>query len=258
MGPLIRHATLGMFLAVAAIVVPGFVVIDKTNDRVLNEGNRRDQLIECLTRWVVKDLDARADRDAKTTLSLGAEIKAMNSELRYLNAFQRLANNAPPDALHQFNTVLERHRAKLVGNRDALRRIQRNTAANPYPDPTRCFRKVGGVPVPPTYTPDPSSKPTTGAAAYRLMGAPAKGRCLGHPVTIRGTRGDDILHGTSRPDVISGRGGDDLIVALDGKDRVCGRGGDDTVNTGKGFDRVNCGRGVDNAQQAERRRRCES
>lgn len=57
-----------------------------------------------------------------------------------------------------------------------------------------------------------------------------------HACTIRGTNGDDRLHGTTGPDVICARGG---------ADHVYGRGGDDVLLLGTGRDSFMGGRGDD-------------
>ena len=60
-----------------------------------------------------------------------------------------------------------------------------------------------------------------------------------------GTRGDDVLRGTSRADVIDGREGDDQISGLGGPDRLIGGPGDDALVGGRGADDLIAGRGDD-------------
>lgn len=64
---------------------------------------------------------------------------------------------------------------------------------------------------------------------------------------IRGTMGDDKLHGTARADLLGGRAGDDNIRPNRGTDIVRAAGGDDRVyvfNDGD-VDRIHCGQGFD-------------
>jgi CSLREA domain-containing protein len=62
--------------------------------------------------------------------------------------------------------------------------------------------------------------------------------CLGLPVTITGTPGNDVITGTARRDVIRALGGDDVIDALGGNDRVCAGSGNDRANGRSGRDRI--------------------
>jgi len=80
--------------------------------------------------------------------------------------------------------------------------------------------------------------------------------CLGLPVTMMGTPGDDVLIGTPDNDVIhglegndriEGRGGNDVICGDDGNDVLFGQGGDDTVLGGIGDDIIALGNGNDRA-----------
>jgi len=69
------------------------------------------------------------------------------------------------------------------------------------------------------------------AGAYELV------RCLGKPVNIVGTPGDDELSGGRGPDVFLGMGGDDEFQGSIGKDRACGGPGNDLLIAGPGDDR---------------------
>jgi uncharacterized protein (DUF2147 family) len=62
--------------------------------------------------------------------------------------------------------------------------------------------------------------------------------CKGHPATIVGTDGSDVLRGTSGKDVIVGLGGNDKLSGLAGKDVICGGGGKDILKGGKGNDKL--------------------
>jgi CSLREA domain-containing protein len=69
------------------------------------------------------------------------------------------------------------------------------------------------------------------AGAYELV------RCLGKPVNIVGTPGNDELSGGRGPDVFLGMGGDDEFQGSIGKDRACGGPGNDLLIAGPGDDR---------------------
>ena len=72
---------------------------------------------------------------------------------------------------------------------------------------------------------------------------PSEVQCLGRPVTMTGTSGNDVLTGTTKRDVIRALGGDDVIDALGGNDRVCAGAGNDRVNGRSGRDVVAGGAG---------------
>ncbi|WP_243058325.1 Ig-like domain-containing protein [Nocardioides sp. SR21] len=74
---------------------------------------------------------------------------------------------------------------------------------------------------------------------------PAPRTCLGAPVTIHGTPGDDVLRGTRGPDVIVGGGGDDRITGRGGNDLICGGPGRDRIAGSAGADRLDGGGGKD-------------
>jgi poly-gamma-glutamate synthesis protein (capsule biosynthesis protein) len=71
--------------------------------------------------------------------------------------------------------------------------------------------------------------------------------CAGHPATILGTSGDDLLVGTPGADVIAARGGDDTVLGLGGDDLICGGPGDDDLWGGPGDDTLWGGEGDDAA-----------
>ena len=54
--------------------------------------------------------------------------------------------------------------------------------------------------------------------------------------TVRGTRGNDVLHGTAGRDLICGLGGDDVIKGLGGNDSIFGHAGIDRILGGAGRD----------------------
>jgi CSLREA domain-containing protein len=76
---------------------------------------------------------------------------------------------------------------------------------------------------------------------------PSEVQCLGLPVTMTGTSGNDVLTGTKKRDVIRALGGDDVIDALGGNDRVCAGAGNDRVLGRSGRDQVAGGSGNDRA-----------
>lgn len=63
--------------------------------------------------------------------------------------------------------------------------------------------------------------------------------------TIKGTRGADILRGTTRPDIICGFGGSDIISGGGGNDTIYGDSGNDILNGNSGSDRIFGGAGND-------------
>lgn len=69
--------------------------------------------------------------------------------------------------------------------------------------------------------------------------------CDGHPATIVGTPGNDILDGTPGDDVILGLDGDDIINGNGGNDIVCSGNGNDVVTTGSGNDEIHGEGGFD-------------
>lgn len=79
---------------------------------------------------------------------------------------------------------------------------------------------------------------------------PSEVQCLGRPVTMTGTSGNDVLTGTPKRDVIRALGGDDVIDALGGNDRVCAGAGNDRVNGRSGRDVVAGGAGNDRVRGA--------
>lgn len=63
--------------------------------------------------------------------------------------------------------------------------------------------------------------------------------------TIKGTRGAEILRGTTRPDIICGFGGSDIISGGGGNDTIYGDVGNDILNGNSGGDRIVGGTGND-------------
>ena len=77
------------------------------------------------------------------------------------------------------------------------------------------------------------------SGAYELV------RCLGRPVTMVGTPGDDELSGGLGRDVFLGLGGDDEFQGSLNEDRACGGAGDDHLIGGPERDRLAGGTGHD-------------
>jgi Ca2+-binding RTX toxin-like protein len=69
--------------------------------------------------------------------------------------------------------------------------------------------------------------------------------CKGHPATIVGTPGKDVLSGAGGRDVIAGLGGNDGLSGLAGNDLICGGKGNDKVKGGKGNDTLIGGANAD-------------
>src|SRR6266545_502199 len=86
--------------------------------------------------------------------------------------------------------------------------------------------------------------------------APSRTTCLGHRVTLTGTRVNDVLLGTERNDVIRGGRGGDTIIAGGGNDLICAGRGQDYILGGGGTDYGRGGPGPDKCQSVERRRSC--
>jgi Ca2+-binding RTX toxin-like protein len=85
-------------------------------------------------------------------------------------------------------------------------------------------------------------------APVAVLPAPAQAAtpsCHGHPATIVGTPGSDLLEGTDGDDVIVGGAGDDSIVGDGGHDVICGNRGRDRLDGGDGPDTVFGERGND-------------
>ena len=82
-------------------------------------------------------------------------------------------------------------------------------------------------------------------ARYQSSVIPENLTCQGHPPTVIGTPGNDILVGTPGDDVIHGLEGIDTIIAQSGDDIVCGGPGDDLVFGGPGGDAIEGGDGSD-------------
>lgn len=90
---------------------------------------------------------------------------------------------------------------------------------------------------------DPAGKNNKATATTRVTG-PVR-TCRGVPVTLIGTRGDDVLVGSGAPDVVAGFGGNDTIFGFGGRDLVCAGSGADHVGGGTAADRVFGGPGAD-------------
>ena len=82
-------------------------------------------------------------------------------------------------------------------------------------------------------------------STHDVLVTPTTVRCDASAPTIAGTRGDDVLIGTSGRDVIAGYAGDDQILALGGNDLVCAGRGDDLLRGGGGNDQLAGRRGDD-------------
>jgi uncharacterized repeat protein (TIGR01451 family)/uncharacterized repeat protein (TIGR02543 family) len=84
--------------------------------------------------------------------------------------------------------------------------------------------------------------------------------CMGRPVTIlgtpgndhiNGTPGDDVIHGLGGNDHINGQGGNDVICGGEGNDHLRGGDGDDQVDGSEGNDYLRGGRGNDTLRGGE-------
>jgi uncharacterized repeat protein (TIGR01451 family) len=94
-------------------------------------------------------------------------------------------------------------------------------------------------------TPDPKKSGNSDTEKTTVIGPPTGPSCSGHPATILGTPGDDVLTGTPKSDVIVGRAGNDRIFGLGGSDVICARGGFDLVKGGAQSDKILGGAAAD-------------
>lgn len=84
---------------------------------------------------------------------------------------------------------------------------------------------------------DPNSKNNSATATTRVIEAPVP-TCGGHPATIVGTPGADVLVGSAGNDVVLAGAGDDRIFSFRGSDAICAGAGNDLVKSGAGPDDV--------------------
>jgi len=252
-----KHPFMLSVVVLLAVVLPGMVRIEQlTNnlddqaeqvqaqaDAIQAQADRNSRIATCLTNYATELTDALLDRDTVNKIGRAASAELWGKIRSWTQHPGTGRTEDLVDAIKRYEDVLDR--------------ISRTAAINPYPDVSACLTAA-----------DPGSV-TFKLVAYHEPGHKLYGRreesagrgwddfCLGRRVTIRGTRGDDVIHGTDGPDVIFAYGGDDLALSGKGRDRICARWGDDTINAGKGFDRVACGHGYDFALQAERTVGCE-
>lgn len=90
---------------------------------------------------------------------------------------------------------------------------------------------------------DPATANDKATATTRVTG-PTR-TCRGVPVTLVGTRGDDVLVGSGGRDVIAAFGGNDTIFAFAGPDLICAGSGADHIGGGTAADRIFAGGGPD-------------
>lgn len=91
---------------------------------------------------------------------------------------------------------------------------------------------------------DPKKGNNSATATTRVIAAPAV-TCQGHPATVIGTSGADLLTGSAGNDVIFAGAGNDRIFSYGGADRICAGGGNDLVRSGTKSDGVSAGPGAD-------------
>lgn len=91
---------------------------------------------------------------------------------------------------------------------------------------------------------DPKSANNSATATTRVIQG-TRPTCGGHPATIVGTPGADVLVGSAGNDVILARAGDDRIFSLGGSDLICAGAGSDLVKSGARPDNVFGGPGAD-------------
>lgn len=229
---LIGFMIMGVILTMVSMVVR----TRELAERVQDQADRNAEIAACVIDYAVELTDSLQDRDAVNQTSRAAAIEIWQQ-------IERLVRNPEQSSPEDLYQAIDRYQA-------ILKRITYTAKINPYPDVADCLRHADAE-----------------LAAFVLRaydqnrqdpGRPGRwdNACLGRAVTIRGTFGPDVVHGTDGPDVIFTYWGDDLVVGGKGNDRICTRGGDDTVNSGKDYDRVNCGLGDDFALQTEQTRSC--
>lgn len=203
-------------------------------DATKAQATRNTAIVKCVTDWVRDETDALQDRDGVNKAARAASRDLWKS-IRGLTAVP------PTNSREVLLASIDRY-MKILG------RVDRNELVNPYPEIADCLQDVT------------ATEPIL-ALGFQTVGFTMAPRyddsCFGRRITIRGTFGDDNIHGTDGPDVIFAYSGSDLIIGGKGNDYVCARFGDDTVIGGQGFDYVDCGGGDDVALQSERARYCE-
>lgn len=224
---LIGFMTMGVILTMVNIVVSNRDLTQQVHD----QADRNAEIVDCVVDYAMELTDSLQDRDAVNSTSRAAAIELWQQ-------IERLVRHPEQSSAEDLYTAIDRYQA-------ILKRITYTAKINPYPDVADCLRHA-----------DAEMAAFVLSAYHRNPQDPGRpGRwdntCLGKAVTIRGTFGPDVVHGTDGPDVIFTYWGDDLVVGGKGNDRICTRGGDDTVNAGKDSDRVDCGRGDDFALQSE-------
>lgn len=227
-----------------AVVLPGFVAIGlslnqsrhaafvakSSADAVSAQADRNTAIAACLTTYAGDLTDALQDRDVIIKTARAAEREVWRTFLRLIDS-----EESPPDARQTMVRAIERYQ-------EILRRLQRTDAINPYPDIAECLSAEAAA---------------AATLTYRLMSYhPRKTTCYGLQATIRGSLGDDVIHGTDKGDVIRAYGGNDIIHGAKGNDYICGGRGDDTINGGQDYDRARGQRGSDFCVQVEAPRSC--
>lgn len=231
-------------IAFTLVVIPGFLRVEIAVDDAQDAATKAKEsaaeskvaaakntaLIGCLTDYAAAMTDALQDRDAIAVLARGASVELWKT-------FRDLLVD-PPAGDAGREVFLNALRTYLR----TLAQVSRTADINPYPDLVGCLEGIG------------VNEPGFKLAAYSV---PNRSYCLNRRVTIKGSRHDDIIHGTDGPDVIRTYGGSDLIVSGAGRDLICAGWGQDFINAGRGYDAARCGPGRDSAQQTEKRRNCE-
>lgn len=226
-------------IVLLTVVLPGFLAIghsiqqsrhaaDTAREAAVTakaQADRNQVVVSCLTSWVADLTDALQDRDVVNNTARAAQRETWREIHRWLTD-----ETPDPNRVEMIRAI---DRFLII-----LRRLDRTTAINPYPEIDRCLT------------------PSEIRAAMLLVSAHPVAQCFGRPVTIRGSSQKDVIHGTDGADVIRGFRGDDLIHAGAGNDLICGGRGQDTLNGGQDRDSARGQRGSDFCIQVEKPRSC--
>lgn len=239
---IVDHPFRASVVVMLLIVTPGFVRIEQTAmtsrdaaeqakisaDLVQQQADRNSEIIGCLTQWVSELTDSLQDRDVVAKTARAAQKEMWDSIYEWLDTQPAGADRTDMlIAIKRFRNIISR--------------LERTAAINPYPEIRPCLSDIDieGV--------------------YQLVALQKLHPgvvCSGRSVTIRGSRNDDVIHGTDVKDVIKGFRGRDIIHGGRGRDIICGGRGGDTINGGQGHDHGRGQAGDDFCIQVETPRSC--
>lgn len=234
-----QHPFLLALLVLLLVVIPGLIRAQQLTENVQAQADRNTALATCLVEYADALSDALQDRDVVNRTARAASLELWAAIHGYLTSPPTTGIRPLLRAITRYETILHR--------------VDRAAVINPYPTIRSC------LPGPEAAELQANFK-LRHDLEFELVAATVAAydtNCFSRKVTIRGTKGDDVIHGTDGPDVIFAYSGDDLILTGKGNDRICARRGDDTINAGQDKDWVGCGPGTDFALQAEFTWACE-